>query len=95
MNIFGYNVRLVIESNKPEKIVVAILKKELGKFRDETSQKIRAIKLLRRLEVSKILIDAGVVPEEDIRSDEFDASKKYVGLAFAKSWVEEHYFHTK
>lgn len=90
-SLFGYSVTISKEYKNPIKKICQILEKE---EKNGKKSKIELIKILRRVEVSKILIDAGVVPDSEIRKD-YDGSNWVVGLAYAKEWVEQNYLNVK
>jgi len=79
-----------VRSLSPEKRVMDIIDAEVKNLPVNKSKKIAMIKIMRRAEVSKILIDAGLVPKEDLRGN-FPDETPYLGLDFCKDWVESHY----
>ncbi len=83
IKIGKFIIHITVEDGTPEARVLKIIKNELGAH----PEKIPAIKILRRTEVSKILIDAGLVPFEQIGIQD---DRMFCGLAFSKHWVEAH-----
>ena len=92
--LFGHKITInvTIENMAAERRVIKAIEKELkGKTHKDILDhyKISAIKVVRRAEISAILINAGLVPFEDVRYNE-DYTLSYVGLAYAKNWIETH-----
>lgn len=96
IKMFGYNFDFYLSiypSNmKTEKEVKRILDErlqEINKTNSKESKKISLIKVLRRHEVSKLLIDAKLV--ETVHINDSDTNYPFVGLSWAKNWVENNY----
>ena len=92
--LFGHkiSINITIENMDAERRVIKAIEKELnGKSHKDilNHYKIGAIKVVRRAEISAILINAGLVPFEDVRYNE-DYTLSYVGLVYAKNWIETH-----
>ena len=89
LSAFGYTLEIKLTSSKPEYVVVKLLEQELLRVQgSNVSKKIALIKIMRKEEVSKILIDAHLVPDSEIGGD---MGHHYVGLCWAKEWVEAHF----
>jgi len=90
-SIFNKTIALVVTivPRDPEAYVVDLLRREATNFGQDVSRKIAMIKILRRPEVSKILIDAGLVPSDDIRFN--DDGSRYIGLKTGKEFVDRHF----
>jgi hypothetical protein len=74
-----------------EQKVYGILKSKLDEMNREystNSKKITLIKIMREEEISKILIEAGLVPKNEFG---FYNGRGYVGISWAKEWVEENF----
>ncbi len=91
---FNKVIYLYYEDNSAIAKVNHILRKRLNEIKDsEMSRKIALIKVLREERISKILIDAHLVPKNDIREYENEGVSQHqqVGLVFAKEWIEEYF----
>jgi len=90
--LFGYDFTFEAVPTGAEAKVKRILNeklKEINALNSKESKKISLIKIVRRSDVSKILIDSGIVPVWEI--NDIDTPIARVRLGWAKDWVEGHF----
>jgi hypothetical protein len=92
MNLLGYEISITVCNMNPEKRVAQIIRKRMiARKSVGISRKIEMIKILREPDISKILIAAGIVPADEIRYGYDKHDRPYVGLKFAKEWIDSHF----
>lgn len=88
--VFKWVVSVKVRQYDVNARIVDIVNKRMeSKSVAGVSLKIERIKILRQADVSKLMIENGLVPEEDIRKN--DDGTLFVGLKFAKDWVEVNF----